>query len=428
MDAKREPLIEFKGVSKTFGSRNILDRIDFSIFEGEVTTLIGLSGTGKSVTLKHIIGMLKPDEGQIFYRGKPIDQMNKKDWNDYIGQISYMFQNNALFDSMTVFENVAMPLKYTTKLKKKEIEEKAMARIEQTELTEVADKYPSEISGGMQKRAALARALVTDPNIVLFDEPTTGQDPIRKNAILGMVAEYQKRFGFTALMISHEIPDVYFISNRILALYDKRIVFQGSPEDFEALDHPFRQELISSLENLGEELTGLYSRRQFKVRYQSDLSQRHPDASYAAAVFAIDDLDNISENLGHDVAQQIIRSLGSYINKHFGAVGGFSSRQTINEYATVLPYSNLEESERIMKDFTKDFKEHGMKNYQEHEIWEIDPSKENDDKSGEYVEFSVLAGLAQGKPQIEIESVMEFARFNQKEIARFRCAPGGKAQ
>jgi hypothetical protein len=109
-------------------------------------------------------------------------------------------------------------------------------------------------------------------------------------------------------------------------------------------------------------------------------------------------------------------------------VGGFSSRQTINEYATVLPYSNLEESERIMKDFTKDFKEHGMKNYQEHEIWEIDPNKENDDKSGDYVEFSVLAGLAQGKPQIEIESVMEFARFNQKEIARFRCAPGGKAQ
>ena len=199
MDTPREPLIEFNGVSKTFGTRNILNCIDFSIYEGEVTTLIGLSGTGKSVTLKHIIGMLKPDEGQIFYRGKAIDQMSKAEWNDYIGNISYMFQNNALFDSMTVFENVSLPLKYTTKLKKREIEEKAMARIEQTELTEVADKYPSEISGGMQKRTALARALVTDPSIVLFDEPTTGQDPIRKNAILGMVAEYQKRFGFTAL-------------------------------------------------------------------------------------------------------------------------------------------------------------------------------------------------------------------------------------
>jgi len=419
MDEQRQPLIEFKGVSKTFGTRNILNRIDFSIYEGEVTTLIGLSGTGKSVTLKHIIGMLKPDEGEILFRGKAIDKMSKAEWNDYIGQISYMFQNNALFDSLTVFENVAMPLKYASKLKKKEIEARAMARIEQTELTEVYDKYPSEISGGMQKRAALARALVTDPGIVLFDEPTTGQDPIRKNAILGMVAEYQKRFGFTALMISHEIPDVYFISNRILALYDRKIVFQGDPEEFESLDHPFRQELISSLESLGEELTGLYSKRHFKVRYQTDLSQRRPDATYAAAVFTIDDIDKISSHLGHDVSQQIIRSLGSYINKHFGAVGGFSSRQTINEYATVLPYSDIEEAERIMADFTRDFQEHGMAG--------IEAAMENENKTEECIEFGVLAGLAQGKPQIEIESVMEFARFNQKQIAQFSCARGGKA-
>jgi phospholipid/cholesterol/gamma-HCH transport system ATP-binding protein len=213
---------------------------------------------------------------------------------------------------------------------------------------------------------------------------------------------------------------VYFISNRILALYGRKIVFQGNPEDFESFDHPFRQELISSLESLGQELTGLYSRRQFKVRYQSDLSQRHPDASYAAAVFTIADLDNISEELGHDVAQKVIRSLGSYINKHFGAVGGFSSRQTINEYATVLPYSNLEESERIMADFTKDFKKHGIQG--------VKTYIEGEDTPEDGVEFSVLAGLAQGKPQIEIESVMEFARFNQKEMARFTCARGGETE
>jgi phospholipid/cholesterol/gamma-HCH transport system ATP-binding protein len=419
MDEQREALIEFKGVSKTFGVRNILNQIDFSIYEGEVTTLIGLSGTGKSVTLKHIIGMLKPDEGQILYRGKAIDQMSKAEWNEYIGNISYMFQSNALFDSMTVFENVAMPLKYTTKLKKRQIEDKAMARIEQTELTEVADKYPSEISGGMQKRTALARALVTDPNIVLFDEPTTGQDPIRKNAILGMVAEYQKRFGFTALLISHEIPDVYFISNRILALYDRKIVFQGTPEDFEALDHPFREELITSLENLGEELTGLYSRRHFKVRYQSDLSQRQPDATFAVAVFKLDEMESIIENLGHDAAQQIIRSLGSYINKHFGAVGGFSSRQTMEEYTTVLPYSDLEEAKRIMADFTRDFLEHG--------IGGLETVVPGDTAAEECIEINILAGLAQGKPQVEIESSIEFARFDQKSIARFQCERGGKA-
>lgn len=418
MDAKREPLIEFKGVSKTFGDRNILNRIDLSVYEGEVTTLIGLSGTGKSVTLKHIIGMLKPDEGQILYRGKAIDQMSKKEWDEYIGQISYMFQNNALFDSMTVFENVAMPLKYTTKMKKKEIEDKAMARIEQTELTEVADKYPSEISGGMQKRTALARALVTDPSIVLFDEPTTGQDPIRKNAILSMVAEYQKRFGFTALLISHEIPDVYFISNRILALYDRKIVFQGDPEAFEALDHPFRQELITSLESLGEELTGLYSKRHFKVRYQSDLSQRNPDASFAVAVFKLDEMETIIEHLGHESAQHIIRSLGSYINKHFGAVGGFSSRQTMEEYTTVLPYSDLEEAKRIMADFTRDFQEHG--------IGGLETMVREDSAGEDCTQITILAGLAQGKPQVEIESSMEFARFDQKPIAQFQCESGGK--
>jgi phospholipid/cholesterol/gamma-HCH transport system ATP-binding protein len=232
-----------------------------------------------------------------------------------------------------------------------------------------------------------------------------------------MVAEYQKRFGFTAVLISHEIPDVYFISNRILALYDKKIVFQGNPEDFEAFDHPFRDELITSLESLGEELTGLYSRRHFKVRYQSDLSQRHPDASYAAAVFVLEEMDAIQETLGHDAAQQIIRTLGSYINKHFGAVGGFSSRQTINEYATVLPYSDLDEAKRIMEDFTDDFQKHGMP--------DLGSLASGDSPSDECIEVNISAGLAQGKPQIEIESVMEFARFNTKPIARFECKTGG---
>jgi phospholipid/cholesterol/gamma-HCH transport system ATP-binding protein len=417
---EKEPIIEFKGVTKRFDVRTILDKVDFKIYEGEVTTLIGLSGTGKSVTLKHIIGLLKPDEGQVLYRGQPIDQMSKKEWNAYIGQVSYMFQNNALFDSMTVVENVSLPLRQTTHLGKKEITDKAMASIEQTDLTEVFDKYPSELSGGMQKRAALARALVTDPSLVLFDEPTTGQDPIRKNAILGMVAEYQRRFGFTALLISHEIPDVYFISNRILALYDKKIVFQGPPDEFEEFEHPFREEILTSLENFQADISGLYSKRHFKVRYQTDLSKRHPDAMYAVAIFALEEMDLVSENMGHDATQEIIRALGSYINKHFGAVGGFSARQTINEYATVLPYSDLEEAERIMVDFKKDFRDHGLPN--------IQSLVEGEKVADDCFEFNILAGLAQGKPQIEIESVMEFARFNQKPIARFQCKRGGKTQ
>lgn len=230
-----------------------------------------------------------------------------------------------------------------------------MARIEQTELTEAAQKYPSELSGGMQKRAALARALITDPQVVLFDEPTTGQDPVRKNAILSMIAQYQKKFNFTAVMVSHEIPDVYFISNRILALYDKSIVFQGTPEELSNFDHPFNDEVIRSLEGLQKELTGLYSRRQFKVLHRSQLQSRKSDEGYCVVVFDLSDMNSIVSAIGYDRAQETIHSMGKYIDKHFDAIGGFSTRRKINEFVTVLPFSDIAETESIVKDFMEDF-------------------------------------------------------------------------
>ena len=410
----KEPIIEFKEVSKLKDrdpNTIVLNKISFKIFEGEVTTIIGMSGSGKSLIAHLISGLRKPDAGLILFRGKPFNQMSRREWNDYLSKISYMFQKNALFDSLTVFENVALPLKYTTNFSNRQIRNKVLDHLDRTDLQDQTHLYPSQMSGGMQQRAALARALVTSPSIILFDEPTASQDPIRKNAVLGMVAEYQKHFGFTAILISHDIPDVFFISNRILVLHNKEIGFQGHPNHFESVDHPLRQEIIDSLESLGDELTGLYSRRHFKVRYQTDLSQRQPDASFVAAVFTLDNIDAIDEHLEHDAIQQIVRSLGSYINKHFGTVGGFTSRQTINEYATVLPFSDLDEANRILDDFTKDFQEHGIKGIEMHR------GKEGSDES--YIQISVLAGLAQGQPHIEIESLMEFARFNQKEAARF---------
>jgi phospholipid/cholesterol/gamma-HCH transport system ATP-binding protein len=408
-----QPLIEFRNVTKRFGERTILDGVDFKIYEGEVTTIIGLSGTGKSVTLKHIIGLLKPDSGEILYQGKPIHRMSKQEWSAYIGRISYMFQNNALFDSMTVFENVALPLKRTTRLGRQEIERKAMDRIEQTELTEVAHKYPSEISGGMQKRTALARALVTDPQVVLFDEPTTGQDPIRKNAILGMIAEYKKKLGFTAVLISHEIPDVFFISNRILALWNKKIVFEGPPEALDKFDHPFRQEIIQSIEDLQEDITGLYSQRNFKVRYQTELAKRGADESYAVIMFSFDNMDSFEVAVSANAAQQTMQALGNYIRKHFGAVGGFSTRQSINEFATILPFSDLEEARRILEKFSEDFQQDGMRRLVEAFRREV--------PADQCFDFVISVGMSPGKPQVEIESVMEFARFDMKPIAQFRC-------
>jgi phospholipid/cholesterol/gamma-HCH transport system ATP-binding protein len=408
------PLIEFKDVTKRFGKRTVLDHVNLQIYEGQVTTIIGLSGSGKSVMLKHIIGLLKPDEGTILFRGKPLSEMKKSEKASSLHQISYMFQGNALFDSMTIYDNIALPLRETTNLKKAEIDRMVMARVEQTELSEAVNRYPSELSGGMQKRAALARALITDPQIVLFDEPTSGQDPVRKNAILSMIAQYQRELNFTAILVSHEIPDVYFISNRILALYDKTIVFQGTPEELGNFDHPFNDEVIRSLEGLQKELTGFYSRRQFKVLHHAQLLSRKSGESYCIGVINLSDMDTIIAHIGYDAAQDIIHSMGVYVNKHFGAIGGFSTRRKSNEFVTVLPYSDLAETEIILNDFINDFKKQGVR-----DIW---TEAQNKVLSGKCADFAILAGIAQGQAASEIDSIIDLAKSRQKEIGRLQCA------
>jgi phospholipid/cholesterol/gamma-HCH transport system ATP-binding protein len=408
------PLIEFQNVTKRFGTKTVLDQVNFKIFEGQVTTIIGLSGGGKSVLLKHIIGLLEPDEGTILFRGEPLRRGNRHQTAFASGEISYMFQDNALFDSMTIYENVALPLLETTNLKKSDIEQRVVARLKQTELIDSRHKFPSELSGGMQKRAALARALITDPKIVLFDEPTSGQDPVRKNAILSMIAQYHRTFAFTAILVSHEIPDVYFISHRILALYDKKIVFQGTPEELEDFDHPFNDEVIHSLEGLQSELSGLHSRRRFKVLYHGQLKRSTQGEVYSIVVFTLDTLEAIIDTLGYDVAQETIQRMGTFIDKHFGTIGGFSTRYSANQFVTVLPYTDLAEANDILKIFIADFKEYGI-----HTIANGEGGQRSLDAC---VEFSILVGLAQGQPSLKIETVIESAKKQQKEIGRVNCS------
>jgi len=403
-----EPLIEFKDVTKRFGNRTILDRVNLEVRDGQTTTIIGKSGTGKSVLLKHMIGLLSPTEGKILFRGKPVDEMSRKELEEFRSQFSYCFQNNALFDSLTVFENIALPLQQTTRMSKSEIDGKVMERIDQLELSEVAYKYSSELSGGMQKRVALARALITDPKIVLFDEPTTGQDPIRKNAILSMIVHNQKRFGFTTILISHDIPDVFFISDRILVLYDGQIIFQGPYEEIDKLQHPMVDEFVKSLEHFQDELTGLYSKKTFTKVYEKAVSNKQPGENLAVAVFTVDDLDGVSANLGHTTAQEIVQSLAVCVNKHFGDAG-ISNRSGRDRIVTVLAFTDRDGAERLIEDLARDLRERGL----------IDIQAET--RPAQSYALSILAGLAEGKAGEDIDIISERARSLQKEIARFQC-------
>lgn len=231
MGMMENTLLKVRGLRKHFGSVKVLDGIDLDVERGCVTTIVGKSGTGKSVFLKCLAGILEPDAGKIQSEGKPFISGRKKEGSL---RFSYMFQNNALFDSLTAFENVALPLREKSGTDSKEIREKVVSLLEQLDMRDSLNRYPGELSGGMQKRVAFARALVTDPELVLFDEPTTGLDPERKFGIFDLIAEYRERFGFTALLVSHDIPEVFQISDRVAWLEGGKVGFFGTPEEFES--------------------------------------------------------------------------------------------------------------------------------------------------------------------------------------------------
>jgi phospholipid/cholesterol/gamma-HCH transport system ATP-binding protein len=258
-----DALIEFRDIRKSFGCQVVLDGIDLAIERDLVTTIIGRSGIGKSVMLKLVVGLLAPDSGEILYQNSNLLEMSRSERKRFKREFSYMFQHMALFDSMTVFENVALPLEEKTRMSASAIREKVMSCLEQLDLRDVPDKYPSQISGGMRKRVALARALITEPRIVFFDEPTTGLDPIRKNEVLKMIARYQKEFDFTAVMVSHDIPDVFSISQRVAMLDDGKILFSGTPEAIQACAEPAVQRFLQGQDS---EETGADSRKDTATR------------------------------------------------------------------------------------------------------------------------------------------------------------------
>ncbi|WP_243313828.1 ABC transporter ATP-binding protein [Fundidesulfovibrio agrisoli] len=225
------PLIEIKNLTKSFRGRRVLRGVDLDIPAGGLTVIIGKSGEGKSVLLKHIIGLLRPDSGDVWFEGRALGSMSRAELGGLKGVMSYMFQAMALFDSLTVFDNIALPLREKLRLPEPEVAKRVNLKMEQLELKGTGENFPSQLSGGMQKRVALARALVTEPRIVLFDEPTTGLDPMRKWGVFKLIDDSRKAFGFTAVMVSHDIPDVFHIADRVAMLDEGRIVFTGSARE-----------------------------------------------------------------------------------------------------------------------------------------------------------------------------------------------------
>ncbi len=244
-----EPLIRFKDVHKSFGSTHVLRGVDLDIYPGEITVVIGKSGEGKSVLLKHIIGLMRPDRGEIRIQGYDLWKIDAEERKAILRKFSYLFQGAALFDSMTVYENVSLPLVERTRMKEDEIRRKVHEVMKLLDLHDVDHKYPSQLSGGMQKRVALARALVTDPETLLFDEPTTGLDPVRKIAVINMISDYHEKLGFTAVLVSHAIPDILYISQRVAFLNQGKIIFQGSPLELVHNDDPNIQEFFAGVDH-----------------------------------------------------------------------------------------------------------------------------------------------------------------------------------
>lgn len=237
-------MIRVTDLHKSFGGQEVLKGVNMEFVSGKITTIIGTSGCGKTVLLKHLNALLLPDKGAVFVDSVDITRLGQKELYEIRGRFGVLFQGAALLDSMTIFDNVAFPLREKTKMSETEIQKRVDERLEQVGLEGMGYKFPAELSGGMKKRAGLARALVTNPEIVLFDEPTTGLDPILATSIHQLIARTQQAFGFTGVVVSHTIPQVFDISDYVAILANGVIEEAKTAKEFLASTNPIVQQFI----------------------------------------------------------------------------------------------------------------------------------------------------------------------------------------
>jgi phospholipid/cholesterol/gamma-HCH transport system ATP-binding protein len=237
-------MIEIRGLKKRLGRRQVLDGLDLDVSKGETLVVLGPSGTGKSVLLKHIIGLMSPDEGSIKVDGEEIVGMNERELDRVRLKFGMLFQGSALFDSMTVGENVGLSLAEHTKLPRAEIRRRVADRLEWVGLNDAEPMHPASLSGGMKKRVGLARAMAMDPAIILYDEPTTGLDPITGDVINKLIRAMQTRLGVTSVVVTHDLMSAYKVGDRLAMIYQGRVVFTGTPDEVRHTDHAMVRQFI----------------------------------------------------------------------------------------------------------------------------------------------------------------------------------------
>jgi phospholipid/cholesterol/gamma-HCH transport system ATP-binding protein len=236
--------ISLQHLHKSFDGKQVLRDMSIDVEQGESLVIVGGSGTGKSVTLKHIIGLLKPDKGKVLVAGEDITAMKDRELNGFRRHFGMSFQEGALFDSMSVFENIAFPLRRHTKMREDEIRARVEECLEDVHLHNVEGKRPSELSGGMRRRVGFARAISLKPDILLFDEPTTGLDPVISDVIADLIVEMDQKLGTTTVTITHDMKVAFKIADRVAMLYDGRIIEEGTPEEFQRSTNPIVEQFI----------------------------------------------------------------------------------------------------------------------------------------------------------------------------------------
>lgn len=244
MNTQPDAVILMQDLHKAFGKQKVLDGLNLEIPRGKVTVIIGRSGEGKSVLLKTMIGLLPPDDGKVMVEGMELFALSSQDQNEVRKRFGMLFQNAALFDSMNVFDNVAFPMREHTELSEDEIQDKVLDKLAKVGLKDVGHKMPAELSGGMRKRVGLARALMLDPEIILYDEPTTGLDPILTDSIDNLILETQKNFGLTSVVVSHDIPSTLKMADKVAMLHQGKILEEGPPQIFRESKDPWIQSFL----------------------------------------------------------------------------------------------------------------------------------------------------------------------------------------